>query len=130
MPENLDLVRSIYAAWERGDYGSVAWAHPDIEFVWVGGVNPEAWNGIAEMANGWRAILSAFDGWRAIPDEFRVLDEERVLVLAKGTGKGKTSGAPIAHQGATVFTIRDGLVTRVVGYPERERALTDLGLEE
>ena len=31
--ENMQLVRSICAAWDRGEYGSVAWAHPaDIEF--------------------------------------------------------------------------------------------------
>ena len=29
---NLNLVRSIYTAWERGDYRHLEWAHPEMEY--------------------------------------------------------------------------------------------------
>jgi hypothetical protein len=67
---NIDFVRSIHAAWDRGDYSSVEWAHPEIEFV-----------------------------------------------IADGTQPGRN-----------VFHLRDGKVTRLVIYHERDRALADLGL--
>jgi hypothetical protein len=37
---SLDLVRSIIAAWERGDFGSVEWAHPEIEYMFPADPHP------------------------------------------------------------------------------------------
>jgi hypothetical protein len=61
-----------------------------------------------------------------------VLDQERVLVVFRPSGRGKTSGmdlANVAMKGANLFHVRGGKVTRFVAYWDRSRALADLGLE-
>ena len=54
---NLDLVRSIYAAWARGDFGSAEWADPEMEYEYADGPSPGAWKGIGGMAEGFRDFL-------------------------------------------------------------------------
>ena len=133
MSENLDLVRSIYAAWERGDFGSADWAHPEIEYVRAEGPEPGTWIGVSGMAEGARTYLDAWDDLRFVVDEYRELDEARVLVFDHRSGRGKASGLQLGQmrtQSAHVFHIRDGKVTRLVIYLDRNRALADLGIEE
>jgi ketosteroid isomerase-like protein len=131
MSSNLDLLRSIFAAWERGDWSSTAWAHPEIEYVIADGPEPKRWTGVAGMAEGWRSFASAWEGFRVQAVEYQELDRERVLVFSDWIGRGKTSGLEIAHMSAksvTLFHIADDLVTRVVAWWDRDRALADLGL--
>jgi ketosteroid isomerase-like protein len=129
---NLDLVRSIYAAWERGDFSETDWVDPDIDFQAVGDT-PSAgkWRGLEGMRTGWRDWLRAWESFQVKAEEFRELDGERVLVLAHFAGRGRTSGLEIGqiwNRGASVFHIRNGKVTRLLLYTSHERALADLGL--
>ena len=131
MSENLDLVRSIYRAWERGDVSSMKWAHPEIEFVIADGPTPGTWTGLSGMSEGWRTFLTVWEGFHAEADEYRVIDDERVLVLDRFRGRGKQSGLEVGTmrtEGALLFRLRDSLVTRLVLYLDRDRALAELGL--
>jgi ketosteroid isomerase-like protein len=126
--ENLDLVRSIYADLERGDFSRADWADPEIEYVMVGGPEPGRGTGLAGMATGWGEVLSAWEDFRVEVDDYREVDDERVLALIRFRGRGKTSGLEIATTGAAMFQLRVGKVTRLVHYWDRDRALADLGL--
>ena len=135
MSENLDLVRSIYAANERGEFFQQApdWAHPEIEWIIADGPTAGSWTGVAGMAESFRNMLGAWDDLRVYADDFRELDDERVLVLYHFVGRGKTSGLDLGNfqaRGATLYQIRDGRVTKIATYyDDRDRTLADLGLE-
>jgi ketosteroid isomerase-like protein len=130
---NLDLVRSISADWQSGDYSSAEWAHPNIEYVIADGPTPGTWTGLPGMAEGFRAFASAWEQYRIEPAEYRELDDERVLVLFHPSGRGKTSGLELGQVGtktAGVFHIREGKVRKLVFYMDGDHALADLATSE
>jgi hypothetical protein len=83
------------------------------------------------MIEGYRRWLSAWEEFRVEPETYREVDDERVLVLTRWGGRGKTSGLDLGQMrttGAHVFHIRGQMVTRFAVYFDRDRALADLGL--
>jgi ketosteroid isomerase-like protein len=122
---NLDLVRSIFSAWERGDFSSAEWADPEIEYLTVGG--PEPGSSTGKDTEDLRDFLSVWDDYRTEAEEYRELDSGRILVLARSSGRGRTSGLEIAHPRGNLFYLGGGKVTRAVFYWDREQALADVG---
>jgi ketosteroid isomerase-like protein len=126
---NLELVRSIFAAWERGEFGSVEWAHPDVEFVRADGPAPGSWTGFAEIAPAMREVMSAWSEFRLEAEKYLELDQQRVLVFVRMSGRGKRSGleaGQLRSRSAQLFHVRGGRVTRLVTYYDRELALAEL----
>jgi len=133
MSSNLDLVRSIYASWERGDWGANDWADPEIEFVIADGPDTRSMHGIEAMAAEWRRFLEAWSDYAIVADEYRELDAERVLVVLHASGRGKSSGVEIAPgsvKGANIFHLGEGRVKLLMIFFDLRRALADLGIEE
>jgi ketosteroid isomerase-like protein len=130
--ENLELVRSILAAWERGDLTPAQWsewAHPEVEIVVIGGPEPSSHVGSSDAEPHIEAFLNLWEDYRVEAEDYLELDDERVLVLTRQTGRGKRSRVEITQRRATLFHIQGGKVIRRVNYWDRDRALADLGFE-
>jgi hypothetical protein len=85
------------------------------------------------MAEGCNENLSAWADMRAEPEEFRALEDGRVLVFFHLRARGKASGVEIGEamsRGAQLVTLHDGKVTRMITYWNRDRALEAAGLRE
>jgi ketosteroid isomerase-like protein len=132
MSENVELVRSIYRDWERGDYSSAAWADPDIEYVSADGPDRGTRVGLAGMAESWRRLLSVWSEFHTKAEEYVELADGRVLVLATFGGTARISGLDVRDgrsKGANVFEIRDGKVKKLTLYWNQDHVYSDLGLE-
>src|ERR1700680_5084884 len=134
---NVDLTRRFIAAFNaRHVDGLIAYSDPSVELhssfeVVGGGIYHGHWKGLAGMAEANRNFLDAWADLRQEAEEYRELDDERVLVLHRFVGRGKRSGLSVAQMqgaGAAMFQIRDGKVTGLVHYFDPVRALADLGL--
>jgi ketosteroid isomerase-like protein len=130
---DVELVRSIFADWERGDFHSGEWAHPDIEYSTSGGPEPAGGVGVSQLAKDWRTFLRAWGDYRVEAQEYRELDGGRVLVLSHARAQGRSSGlelGQLSSEGASLFHVREGKVTRLVVYWDRDAAFADLGLSK
>jgi hypothetical protein len=128
---NLDLVRSIYADWERGDFSPSDWTDPDIEFVFADGPAPVRGTGPAAMSVAWRNVLNAWGDYRAGAEGFRDLESGDILALAVFSAPGPASGSDVTQvlaRGVSVMRIHEGRVRKLVVFFDRDRAFADLGL--
>ena len=82
--ENVDLVRSIYAAWERGDFSPAEWADPEIEFVRVGGLGRQ---GYGNLRYG-----GGLSGWLDVWEDFRA-ERRSTAISASAYSSSPTSAA-------------------------------------
>jgi SnoaL-like domain len=126
--ENVEIARSIYARWVNGNYSVADWADAEIEFRLFDGRETV---GVEAMGNLWRDFLATWDEFTNLPDEFLDAGENRVLVLTRFRARSKGGGVPITDfPGASLFTLREGKVVRMVLCSDQKEALEAAGLAE
>jgi ketosteroid isomerase-like protein len=127
--ERISTLRRVYESFSLADFDTaIERAHPDIEFVPVGGRAPTQG---AEALRAWMEP-DAFEQQRAEPREFQVRGD-KVLVLVHTWGRGAGSGIELNIDMWNVWTFDDDdRVTRLeVFLPDQHgKALEAAGLSE
>jgi uncharacterized protein len=126
--ENVDLVREIIAA--VPDWQEVrALLHPDARFDQTRIPGGGIYEGREACGRFFERWFGTWDEIRLTPERF-IEDGDRVLALMHIEARGKESGVPVVIRSADLFTIRDGKVASLTGYPDRAEALADTGLSD
>ena len=126
----MEIVRKAYDAFNRGDFDrAIELAHPEIEVVTAGGVQPPI-RGTAALRT-WMEP-DAIQDQRIEPLEFRS-NGNKVLVRQRTHGRGSGSGIELDVESWVVWTLdENGLATQLANflYHERNEALEAAGLSE
>jgi ketosteroid isomerase-like protein len=114
MSENLDLLRSIFAAWERGDFASgIAPLAADIRYSAAQPEGQAIASGRVEMARFLRDFLASWDRYWIELHDLQEVAPERFLASATQCGRGKDSGAETSMPAFIAIAFRDGEIAQL-----------------
>jgi uncharacterized protein len=130
--ENVEIVRSAFDAFERGDItGVLRLCDPDIEITQAADVV-----GVPRHQHGHAGMLEAFAAWPEQWDDYRteVISMtdlgDQVMVNQMSRGRGNDTGVPVEMPFTFLFLVRDGKITEWRIFTREDEALKAVGLEE
>jgi ketosteroid isomerase-like protein len=129
--ENVEMVRRIYAEFERGNFAAAVDLYdPEIRFeTWMPDASENvSVHGVAELQNFMGGWLAQWRDYRVIGDEFREVGNDKVFVGGRQAATGHQSGAEVESPGFGVWTFRGGKVVELFLHYDRDRALEAAGL--
>ena len=120
-----------YEAFNAGDIeGSLTILHPEIEWhTYIvpgpGGGTYHGHDGVREL---WADARRIFGEFKNVPE--RVFDAgDRVVAFVRVEGVGRESGVAVTARIAHVYSFRDGMVSCVESFEDRDEALRVAGIE-
>ena len=131
--ENVEIVRAIYAEWERGDFqAALPVLDREITFETFMPDSNEivVLHGLDRLEDFMRDWFGQWEAYRVIGDEFRAVGTDHVFVAGRQAGTGRRSGVEVDSPGFTVWTFRAGKVVRLLAHYDRASALEAAGLRE
>jgi len=129
-PANTELVEAAIANFNRSDWeAALEHAAPDFELDFSRATGPI--HGVFDLATAPKAFAEYAGLWESSRLEVEELiaagDDVVVPMTVRVSGR---DGIEVTSRPTYVFTIRDGALTRLCMYQEREDALADIGVSE
>lgn len=122
---SVDLVRRAYAAWNTGDWATLATLlDPDCELRPVLGVPEDTVffgiEGIKAYREGAEGLLGRLTGE---PAEILRADDRHVVVLSHISGRGAESGVEIDQHFVYLWTVENGRITAMQSFATADDAV-------
>jgi ketosteroid isomerase-like protein len=126
--ENVDHVRQMYEAFDRGDLDrALSCLDPEVVMDATHRVDGAIGHGREEATAILAEWLDTWDEWREELEEIRDLGSQ-VLVVSIQRGRGKESGIEWDNRFAMLYELRNDKITRWTVYDHLHRALEAAGL--
>ena len=128
---NVEIVRSILAAWELGDVDAMALLiAEDGELVPLRAqLEGTSYRGPEGLRRFWADLNADWEDLRLPIGEARALGD-RVLVIGRLIARGRTSGVELDVPIGQLWELRDGLVVRMKAFSDPDEALRAAGFSE
>ena len=129
--ENEEVVRHLFAAWNRRDFDNGVLQHFDPEVEFHPGLLPPGEDTEYLGREGVRQwIRNVNDAWVAVtvePIERIEVASDRILAIDRWHFEGR-DGIEVSEELPTALTFRNGLIIRVDGFTDKAEAFEALGL--
>jgi len=125
-----DLLRTFYESFSHGGWeATLELCDPMVEVRLppnvVSQISPRGRESVEKYLRGW---LETWDEYHPIPEHFiDASDGEHVVVFVRVHARGKGSRFAMDEEVADVFAVRDGRISELRLYMEREKALALVG---
>ena len=126
----MEVVRGVIDGWVRGDSATLDLIAENVTYV-----APSAMLG-GGIYRGHEGVLQWFVDWRREWTDYVMEVEsyedlgDQVLTIERNRAMGKRSGVAVDMRTTSLWTLRDGKVTRWEGFPSEEEARKAAGLSK
>ena len=130
--ENVEVVRTMWAAYARGDWGASLEAYSE-DTVWddtryrPDGAVHQGHDALVDLVRTWRGT---WERYQAQAEDVLDAGGDKVAAVLRETGEGKGGGVELTNRWGLVLTVRGGKIVHTTVYRTPEEALEAVGLRE